>query len=100
MIEIPRWYAPAFGTENQPTDPVTFIAFPLPSISFHKMSHIVLTGAIGLAGSAVLHYCLNSPLVSRISVLSRRAVDLGAGNEKLNCIVHKDFKTYPPEVLA
>ncbi|KAK6513549.1 hypothetical protein TWF281_005172 [Arthrobotrys megalospora] len=64
------------------------------------MSHIILTGATGLAGSAILHYCLASPLVSRVSILSRRAVEQGRDNPKVNVIIHEDFKTYPPEVLA
>ncbi|EPS37964.1 hypothetical protein H072_8324 [Dactylellina haptotyla CBS 200.50] len=64
------------------------------------MSHIILTGATGLAGSAILHYCLSSSLIAKISILSRRPVDQGTGNPKVNVIIHKDFESYPPELLA
>ncbi|KAK5016645.1 hypothetical protein BJ546DRAFT_120613 [Cryomyces antarcticus] len=63
------------------------------------MSHIILTGATGTAGSAILSYCLSSPLVNRVSVLSRRPVKLAEGHGKANVIVHEDYDIYPPEVL-
>lgn len=63
------------------------------------MAHIILTGATGSAGSAVLAYALNSPSISRISVLSRRPVKLAENQPKANVVIHKDFETYPPELL-
>lgn len=63
------------------------------------MAHIILTGATGTAGSAVLAYALTSPAVSRISILSRRPVKLAENQPKANVIIHKDFEHYPEEVL-
>lgn len=63
------------------------------------MAHIILTGATGSAGSAVLAHALNSPSISRISVLSRRPVMLAENEPKANVIIHKDFDSYPPDVL-
>jgi len=61
--------------------------------------HVILTGATGTVGSAVLNHCLNSPKVSRLSVLSRGAVPAAEGHEKAKVIIHKDFKEYPPAVM-
>lgn len=64
------------------------------------MAHIILTGATGQAGAAILKYALSSPSISHISVLSRRPVKLAENNPKASIIVHKDFATYPDEVLT
>ncbi|KAJ6263932.1 Leucinostatins biosynthesis cluster protein T [Drechslerella dactyloides] len=64
------------------------------------MSHIIITGATGLAGSAVLQSALSSPAVSKISILSRRPVPAAEGNPKANVIIHKDFTSYPPDLLS
>ncbi|KAK6522376.1 hypothetical protein TWF281_002941 [Arthrobotrys megalospora] len=63
------------------------------------MAHIILTGATGLAGSAILQHVLASPSVSKVSILSRRPVAGAEGNPKANVIIHKDFTSYPPELL-
>lgn len=63
------------------------------------MAHIIITGATGQAGSAVLAYALSSPAISRVSVLSRRPVKLAEGNPKATVLIHKDFEQYPAEVL-
>lgn len=63
------------------------------------MAHIIITGATGSAGAAVLAYALKSSSVSRISVLSRRPVKLAENEEKANVIIHKDFNNYPADVL-
>ncbi|KAJ6609354.1 hypothetical protein B0H10DRAFT_2166342 [Mycena sp. CBHHK59/15] len=42
--------------------------------------HIILTGATGTVGNAVLHCCLASPKVTRLSILTRRQFALPAGN--------------------
>ena len=63
------------------------------------MAHLIVTGATGSAGAAVLHYALNSPSISRVSVLSRRPVKLAENNPKANVIIHKDFEQYPQDVL-
>lgn len=61
--------------------------------------HLILTGATGLVGSAVLHHMINAPSISTVSVLSRRPVPQAEGHEKVKVIIHKDFNTYPSDVL-
>ena len=63
------------------------------------MAHIILTGCTGTAGSAVLARCIASSSISRISVLSRRPVKQATGVDKVNVIIHKDFKVYPNDLL-
>jgi uncharacterized protein YbjT (DUF2867 family) len=61
--------------------------------------HLVLTGATGLVGSAVLQQMLVSPTVSKVSILSRRPVAQAEGQEKVKVIIHKNYAEYPKEVL-
>lgn len=61
--------------------------------------HLILTGATGLVGSAVLHHMINTPSVTTVSILSRRPVPQADGHEKVKVIIHKDFNTYPDEIL-
>ncbi|KAK4554167.1 hypothetical protein LTR86_008694 [Recurvomyces mirabilis] len=63
------------------------------------MAHIILTGATGQAGSAILSYALNSPAIARISVLGRRPPKLAENQPKANIITHSDFEHYPQEIL-
>lgn len=64
------------------------------------MVHIILTGATGLVGSAVLDQLLLNQTVSRISILSRRPVKMAEGHEdKAKVIIHKDFKEYDQALL-
>lgn len=61
--------------------------------------HIILTGATGAVGTAALRYCLESPIVTRLSILSRRQFPLPAGDgldtDKATIIVHDKFDQYP-----
>ncbi|KAK3389918.1 hypothetical protein B0H63DRAFT_464522, partial [Podospora didyma] len=63
--------------------------------------HLILTGATGLVGSAVLDAMIKLPDVSRISVLSRRPVKMAeaANDPRVNVIIHKDFTTYDSSLL-
>jgi NAD dependent epimerase/dehydratase family enzyme len=64
------------------------------------MVHLILTGGTGLIGSAVLHQMLTHEGVSRISILSRRPVKMAEGHEdKVNVIIHKDYKNYDQALL-
>jgi len=64
--------------------------------------HIVLTGATGTIGSAVLRACLASPNITRLSILSRREFPLPTGDgldtEKAHIVVHTDYTSYPSRV--
>lgn len=63
--------------------------------------HLILTGATGLVGSAVLDAMLNNSAISKISILSRRPVQMAedAKDPRVHVIDHKDFETYQPELL-
>jgi uncharacterized protein YbjT (DUF2867 family) len=53
---------------------------------------ILLFGATGMAGGAVLEACLAAPVVEEVRVIARRPL-LGT-NAKLRTFVHKDFLNY------
>ncbi|KAI0393479.1 putative nucleoside-diphosphate-sugar epimerase [Xylariaceae sp. FL0594] len=64
--------------------------------------HLILTGATGLVGSAVLDAMLKTKDISKISILSRRAVKMAedAQDPRVHVIIHKDFAKYDdPAVL-
>lgn len=63
------------------------------------MTHVILTGATGTAGSAVLARCIATPSISRISILSRRPVKQATGIEKARVYIHEDFTSYPDTLL-
>lgn len=63
------------------------------------MAHIIVTGATGMAGSAILAECLASPAVAKVSVLSRRPVKLAEGNPKANVVLHSEYGSYPKSIL-
>jgi len=64
--------------------------------------HIILTGATGNVGAPALAYCLKSPVVTQLSILSRRTFPLpeGTSSDKARIIVHNDFSSYPEELLS
>lgn len=63
--------------------------------------HLILTGATGLVGSATLDAMLKMKDITKISVLSRRPVPMAddAKDARVNVIIHRDFESYPPELL-
>lgn len=63
--------------------------------------HLILTGATGLVGSAVLSHMLSLPpgQIDRISILTRRPVPMAEGHQHVNVIIHNDFSNYPQELL-
>ncbi len=61
--------------------------------------HLILTGATGLVGSACLHNMLMQEGIQRISILSRRPVEMAEGHDKVKVIIHKDFKNYDSALL-
>lgn len=64
--------------------------------------HLILTGATGLVGAGVLDAMLKSKEVTKISVLSRRAVAMAeqAKDPRVNVIIHEDFGHYGQDVLG
>ena len=61
--------------------------------------HLILTGATGLVGAAVLDNMLAQESISRISILSRRPVKMAEGHDKAKVFIHKDFQTYDKALL-
>ena len=61
--------------------------------------HVILTGATGLVGSAVLNNMLAQESISRVSILSRRPVKMAEGHTKAKVIIHDDFNKYSQELL-
>lgn len=69
--------------------------------------HLILTGATGLVGTAVLRAMISAPEVTRISILSRRPVAMADaisqtddGKKKsVQVLIHKNFATYEPALL-
>ncbi|KPI45759.1 uncharacterized protein AB675_700 [Cyphellophora attinorum] len=78
------------------------------------MVHIILTGATGFLGTAVLQHILSLPAsnpISKLSILSRSPVPLATNTSppnfkrtntttNINVITHADYTTYPPEILS
>ena len=62
--------------------------------------HLILTGATGSIGSAFLHYMLNAPNITRVSILSRKPVPMAAEHPEASVIIHEDYTSYPPKLLV
>ncbi|KAJ2972273.1 hypothetical protein NQ176_g7250 [Zarea fungicola] len=63
--------------------------------------HLILTGATGLVGSAVLEAMIKAKDVTKISVISRRPIPQAddAKSPKVNVIIHRDFNQYNASLL-
>lgn len=64
--------------------------------------HLILTGATGLVGSAVLDSMIKMKDVTKISVLSRRPIKMAEDvkDPRVNVIIHKDFEKYDADLLS
>ncbi|KAI1206035.1 putative nucleoside-diphosphate-sugar epimerase [Annulohypoxylon truncatum] len=64
--------------------------------------HLILTGATGLIGSGVLDAMIKMKDISKISILSRRPVQMAEDvkDPRVNVIIHKDFESYDSELLS
>lgn len=63
--------------------------------------HLILTGATGLCGSAVLDAMIRMKDVTKISIVSRRPVKMAEDvkDPRINVILHSDFEKYDSELL-
>jgi uncharacterized protein YbjT (DUF2867 family) len=63
--------------------------------------HLILTGATGLVGSAVLDAMIKTKDVTKISILSRRPVKMAddVKDPRINVIIHKNFEQYDKALL-
>lgn len=59
--------------------------------------HLILTGATGLVGTAVLDAMVRAKDITKISVISRKPVKFT--DDRINVILHKDFESYDKELL-
>ncbi|GME55509.1 putative nucleoside-diphosphate-sugar epimerase protein [Neofusicoccum parvum] len=62
--------------------------------------HLLLTGATGLIGSVALDMMLNDPAVTKISIISRKAVPQADGHAKAEVILQEDVGSYDEATLA
>lgn len=61
----------------------------------------VIFGATGLAGSEILNSCIDAAGITKVYVITRRALgDEREKNPKVEVILHSDFMQYPPELLT
>lgn len=58
--------------------------------------HLIVTGATGLVGTAVLEAMIKRTDITKISVISRRPVKMAedAKDPRINVILHNDFTKY------
>jgi uncharacterized protein YbjT (DUF2867 family) len=67
---------------------------------------VLITGATGAIGGAVLKQCLKHPGITSIVALVRRELPADfipsddANRDKFTAVVIKDFATWSPDVLA
>ncbi|POR38917.1 Uncharacterized protein TPAR_00887 [Tolypocladium paradoxum] len=63
--------------------------------------HLILTGATGLVGSSVLDAMIRAKDITKISILSRKPVQMAEDRKdpRVNVILHSDFARYDSEVL-
>ncbi|KAB5576211.1 nucleoside-diphosphate-sugar epimerase [Coniochaeta sp. 2T2.1] len=63
--------------------------------------HLILTGATGLVGSGVLDAMVKMKDITKISIISRRPVQMADDikDPRINVILHKDFSSYPQSLL-
>lgn len=64
--------------------------------------HLILTGATGFIGSSILDAMLRMNGLTKISILSRRPVQMMADrpDPRVNVIIHNNFESYDDELLA
>ncbi|KAK1777761.1 hypothetical protein QBC45DRAFT_330039 [Copromyces sp. CBS 386.78] len=65
--------------------------------------HLILTGATGLVGSAVLDAMIKTTEITKISIISRRPVKMAEDAKdpsRINVILHTDFDKYDSDLLS
>ena len=62
---------------------------------------VIITGATGFVGSAVVHQCISNPAITSAVVLTRKPLATAISeNPKITAIIHEDFGSYPEELLT
>ncbi|GFF39351.1 hypothetical protein IFM58399_05548 [Aspergillus lentulus] len=62
---------------------------------------VIITGATGLVGSAVVRQCIVNQAITEALILTRKPLPRDiSNNAKIAVIIHEDFGSYPPELLT
>jgi nucleoside-diphosphate-sugar epimerase len=62
---------------------------------------VVITGATGLVGSAVVRQCIATQAITEALILTRKPLPRDiSDNPKITVIIHEDFGSSPPELLT
>jgi nucleoside-diphosphate-sugar epimerase len=70
-------------------------------IEFLSKMKIILAGATGFVGKALVQNCNKDSRITAIVALSRRDLppELTANNDKVKVLIHQNFLEYPDSVL-
>lgn len=61
---------------------------------------VLIFGATGTIGSAILEHCLQTPSITSIVALSRRPLPENVSSPKLTTIIHSNFAEYDDALLS
>lgn len=61
---------------------------------------VIITGATGLVGAAVVRECLENEKITHAFVLTRKSLpEAVSSSPKVTVITHDDFSSYPADLL-
>ncbi|PNY26803.1 Uncharacterized protein TCAP_03262 [Tolypocladium capitatum] len=61
---------------------------------------VIVTGATGNAGREVVKHCLENPRITKVVILTRRAVSMEVeSHPKVEVVMHQDFTQYPEALM-
>lgn len=61
---------------------------------------VIVTGATGLVGKEIVRQCLADPRITKLVILTRRAVSMDVeSHPKTDIVMHQDFSKYSEDLL-
>ena len=61
---------------------------------------VIVTGATGSAGRQAVKHCLENPRITKLVILTRRAVSMDVeSHPKVEVVMHQDFTQFPEALL-
>lgn len=61
---------------------------------------VIVTGATGMAGRAIVKQCIADDRITKLIVLTRKALPAEIENSaKTEVVLHDDFSNYPESIL-